>query len=142
MSKLKPQMPEVGLLKGVDIKTTSLCNITNIIRNDWKNINFAAKPYLFALHQLSDMEAMYFQDSARDIVTRFLCNSASWRGPIARLVKEELKRRLKNDPEQIKKLKIHYGKYKDQPIKKKEGLPPANMYRTYTIPADKKEMPF
>ena len=82
--------------------TTPLYEIASIIQKDWvdkkgkSNINFAAKPYVEAMGTLVNINDKYICDDGRDIVARFLCNANSWRGEIAKVVKLELKKRLKN----------------------------------------------
>lgn len=61
------------------------------IRNDWKNVNYAAKPYLDALSGLDSITDQYGYDSASSLVRYFLANAGSWRGETARRVKAELK---------------------------------------------------
>lgn len=65
------------------------------IRQDWKNVNYAAVPYLNAMMVLGDINSSYGLDSAREIVSRFLCNASTWRGENARRIKKELKDMLK-----------------------------------------------
>jgi hypothetical protein len=69
----------------------SLSVITADIRAHWPKVNYAAKPYLDALSQLSDVNSDYFADSARSVVLYFLSNATSWRGEDARRIKAELK---------------------------------------------------
>ena len=38
---------------------------------------------------------MYFMDSAREVVARFLANAGTWKGPVAKKIKTELKSMLK-----------------------------------------------
>jgi len=71
-----------------------ICRIGAIVRAHWPKPYFAAVPYLSALSDLYDMDSKCGHDSARDIVLRFLGNAQTWRGPIAKLVKAELKSRL------------------------------------------------
>lgn len=61
------------------------------IRKSWKNVNYAAEPYLKAMFTLIDKDSNYIADSATDIVLRFLCNANGWRGEDARRIKKELK---------------------------------------------------
>jgi len=68
--------------------------IAKEIKSSWKNPYFGAHPYLEAMFQLSSIEDNYYQDSARDIVTRFLANAGTWRGEDARRIKAELKKML------------------------------------------------
>lgn len=68
-----------------------LSNIAHDIRRDWKNVNFAAKPYLAAMLEMDQITDRYMYDSGRTIVNYFLANAGSWRGPVAKLIKAELK---------------------------------------------------
>ena len=65
--------------------------IARDIRKDWKKPNVYAIPYLEAMEVLDDIDEAYLFDSCRDVVVRFLCNSAGWRGEKARAIKAELK---------------------------------------------------
>lgn len=67
-------------------------DIAKEIREDWKNISPAAKPYLNAMLQLNCIDDKYGLDSASEIVLRFLCNAQTWRGEKARQIKNELKK--------------------------------------------------
>lgn len=75
-----------------------LSNIAHDIKRDWKNVNYAAVPYLNAMLQLNKLDDVYMYDSARSIVNYFLGNAAQWRGPVAKLIKTELKLMLANKP--------------------------------------------
>ena len=68
-----------------------LYEIAREIRKDWSPVNFAAKPYLDAMRELSSINDDYYADSARSVVLYFLSNAASWRGENARRIKAELK---------------------------------------------------
>ena len=68
-----------------------ICLIADEIRKDWKNVNYAAVPYLDAMSDLGSINEDYFQDSAKSVVLYFLANSNAWRGETARRVKAELK---------------------------------------------------
>lgn len=69
----------------------SLKLIARDIRQDWKNINYAAKPYLDAMETLLSITDNYGCDNAKSIVLYFLCNASTWRGPVAKSIKAELK---------------------------------------------------
>jgi hypothetical protein len=71
--------------------TNNISQIAGIIADDWKNVNYAARPYLQAMFSLISINDMYMYDSANSIVRRFLCNAGSWRGPVAKQVKIHLK---------------------------------------------------
>lgn len=64
------------------------------IKKDWKNINYSAKPYLEAMLQLSNINDSFYADSAREVILRFLVNAQTWRGPVAKQIKFELKNLL------------------------------------------------
>ena len=68
-----------------------LYEIASEIRKDWSPVNFAAKPYLDAMRELSSINDDYYEDSAHSVVLYFLSNAASWRGENARRIKAELK---------------------------------------------------
>ena len=44
---------------------------------------------------MSGMDDVYGAESAKDVVIYFSANASTWRGETARVVKAELKRRLK-----------------------------------------------
>ena len=75
--------------------TRPLETIAREIRSDWKNVNYAAEPYLDAMGQLNSINDDYYYDSARSVVLYFLSNAGTWRGDTARKVKLELKVLLK-----------------------------------------------
>ena len=71
--------------------TRPLYEIARDISKDWKNVNFAAKPYLEALRQLDKITDCFYSDTAKTVVIYFLGNASSWRGPVAKAIKLELK---------------------------------------------------
>ena len=68
-----------------------ISDIAYEIKKDWKNINYAAVPYLEAMFILSNIDQMYYNDTAKSIVLYFLSNASSWRGETAKRIKNELK---------------------------------------------------
>ena len=75
--------------------TMTLSELASVIANDWQGkVNYAAKPYLAAMHTLQSITDKYGLDSGQDIVIRFLGNAQTWRGDTARKVKAELNKRL------------------------------------------------
>jgi hypothetical protein len=70
--------------------------IAREIREDWARPYFGAVPYLDALASLGSIDGMYFYDTADSVVRYFLSNATTWRGPVARRVKAELKAMLKD----------------------------------------------
>ena len=81
------------------IKEGNLSDISRVIRRDLKAQNkkvpFGAEPYLEALDTMDNIGDMYGADSGSSIVAYALSNLSSYKGPVAREVKAELKRRLK-----------------------------------------------
>lgn len=71
-----------------------LSTIARDIRQNWPNVNYAAKPYLDAMAQLNAITDDYYCDSAVSVVLYFLSNATSWRGEHARRIKAELKAML------------------------------------------------
>lgn len=71
--------------------TRSISDIAAEIRGDWRNVNYAAKPYLDAMSSLDSVHDSYGVESARTVILYFLSNAGSWRGDTARRVKKELK---------------------------------------------------
>ena len=68
-----------------------LHEIARDIKANWPKVNYAAKPYLDALHELESVDDMYYADPASHIVNYFLANAQTWRGPEAKRIKDELK---------------------------------------------------
>lgn len=73
----------------------AIYDIANEISNDWKNVNFAAKPYLEAMYCLNSVTDNYGYDSGKVIVLYFLSNAGSWKGETAKRIKSELKQLTK-----------------------------------------------
>lgn len=69
----------------------SIYEIAKEIRRDWKNVNYAARPYLDAMSSLVSLDSHYGADSAQSVVAYFLANAQTWRGPVAKRIKAELK---------------------------------------------------
>lgn len=81
-----------------ELPKADLGGISAMIRADHaksnQQINYALRPYLDALSSLSTMNDMYGADSAGYVVSYLLANAGKWKGPTAKLIKAELKRRL------------------------------------------------
>lgn len=71
--------------------TRAISTIAREIVTDWRPVNYAAVPYLKAMHWLTTIDDDYFWDSGRSVVAYFLSNAGTWRGEVARRVKKELK---------------------------------------------------
>lgn len=65
-----------------------------LVRHDWRKPYFGAVPYIAALSRCRSLDTVFIAEPARDLVPYFLANAGTWRGPVARAVKAELKRRL------------------------------------------------
>lgn len=65
------------------------------IKRDWLKPNYAAKPYLDAMHQLSFIFENYGVEKASTIIAYFLANAGTWRGKTAKRIKLELKNLIK-----------------------------------------------
>jgi hypothetical protein len=66
------------------------------IERDWgSKVNYAARPYLDAMHSLRSARDNYGADSGESVVIYFLSNATGYRGPTARRLKDELKVALK-----------------------------------------------
>lgn len=72
-----------------------LSEIAKEIRADWKNVNYAAKPYLEAMMDCDTIDGSYGQDSCASVVGYFLSNASQWKGDKAKAIKKELNDMLK-----------------------------------------------
>jgi len=70
----------------------SLKEIAREITTDWEKVNFAAVPYLDAMHSLDSIDDNYYADTAQSVVVYFLANAGTWRGDNAKRIKAELKK--------------------------------------------------
>ena len=68
-----------------------ISHIARDIEANWPKVNYAARPYLDAMHYLNRIEDNYYADTARSIVAYFLSNARAFTGPEARRLKAELK---------------------------------------------------
>jgi len=78
-----------------NLSSLTISDIALIIANDWAKVNFAARPYLDAMFNLDSIKDMYYADTGRSVVLYFLNNASPWKGDTAKVVKAELKLRLK-----------------------------------------------
>ena len=81
----------------LQLPSAPLAQIASIIRKDWTSAPSGfqcALPYLQAMFRLSSIDESYGADFGRDVVLYFLSNAGTWRGPVAKLVKAELRFRL------------------------------------------------
>ena len=77
-------------------KKRTFQRIAKDIKSIWLNVYFGAVPYLEAMLTLdtSDPNAIYFYNTARDIVRYFLANAQTFKGADAERLKAELKSML------------------------------------------------
>jgi len=68
-----------------------LSNIAHDIKRDWKQVHYAALPYLNAMLNMDSIDSTYFYDSGTSIVRYFLANAGTWRGHVAQSIKSELR---------------------------------------------------
>ena len=71
--------------------TRPIYAIARDIKAAWPKVSPYAKPYLDAMGTLNTVNDKYYLDGARDIVLRFMCNAAGFRGDKAKALKAELK---------------------------------------------------
>ena len=70
----------------------SINTIAHEIQNDWKNVNYAAKPYLDAMLTMSNVNDGFGYDSGESVILYFLSNAGAWRGEVAKRIKTELRK--------------------------------------------------
>ncbi len=78
-----------------NLNCRSIRELAGLVDKDWKKVNYDAKPYLEAMYSLNTPNDVYGCDDGKSIILYFLSNASSWRGPIAREIKAELKQRVK-----------------------------------------------
>ena len=69
----------------------SISTIAREISREWKNVNYAAKPYLQAMRSLDSASDSFGYDSAKSVVSYFLANASGYRGDTAKAHKAALK---------------------------------------------------
>ncbi len=96
------------------IQNMTISEIGNITLRDWSRIvagntrrpsfYFTARPYLEAFLDINqvNVSGTYGYDSIQGIVLYFITNTSSWKSEMARIVKEELKRRLRENGYKIR----------------------------------------
>jgi hypothetical protein len=73
----------------------TLAEIATEIRETWPRPYFGAVPCIEAMSRLDKITDRYGLDDGETIVRYFLVNAQTWRGPVARRVKAELRELLK-----------------------------------------------
>ena len=77
------------------LRDMNVAQIARVIRRNWPKVYFGAVPYLDAMGSMDQITDTYGMDDGKSIVRYFMSNASTWRGPVAKVVKAELKRRLK-----------------------------------------------
>lgn len=65
--------------------------IAEEIKRNWRPVHPTAQPYLEAMFSLDKITDSYGFDTGKSVVLYFLSNSSTWRGEVARRIKDELK---------------------------------------------------
>lgn len=100
INDVSPQLLETisRVLEESNHNYRSISDIASEISKDWKQPNYAAKPYLQAMFSLDKMQDDYGQDSAVSVVSYFLSNASQWKGETAKRIKAELKAMCSGKP--------------------------------------------
>jgi hypothetical protein len=79
-----------------DLSTANVQHLISLIYADWDNVDSSAHAYLHAvdLSNCHDLDNPVGDETADIQMRHFLTHAAGWRGPTARAVKAELRRRL------------------------------------------------
>ena len=77
-----------------ELADLNIAQLAKVCLQDWKKVYFGAVPYLREMRGMSSVDDMVGCESGKSVVLYFLCNASTWRGPIAKLVKAELNRRV------------------------------------------------
>lgn len=75
----------------MDETMQNISTIAREISREWKNVNYAAKPYLEAMRSLDSASDSFGYDSAKSVVSYFLANASGYRGDTAKAHKAALK---------------------------------------------------
>lgn len=85
--RLRKETPTETLLRSLNV-------IFNEVDQSWTNPYFGAVPYIRALKSLDNLNDMFVNDKAVDLVRYFLSNAQTWKGVVARRIKKELKQMI------------------------------------------------
>lgn len=78
-----------------DLTKLHIYELAGLILHDTAKVSLHAQPYLSAMLGIDSINDMYIADTAYEVVAYFLSNAGTYRGENARLIKAELKRRMK-----------------------------------------------
>ena len=97
--KSKKETEGVDARTATKIKEGNISDLSRIISRDLqsqgKEVPYNLVPYLDALRQMDSADDVYGVESGKSIIAYALSNMASYKGPTAKAVKAELKRRMK-----------------------------------------------
>jgi hypothetical protein len=97
-------------MDNTQIQNKTISEIAYFVSRDWSKRSPLHEVYLSALRGVhcvnirdnQNNHYMYGSDSAQSVVLYFLCNASAYRGDNAKMVKAELKRRLRESGYLIK----------------------------------------
>lgn len=79
----------------ITLADLSIAQLAQAIEADWgERVNYAARPYLDAMHSMARADDAYGLDDGHMVIAYFLSNARGWRGPTAKAIKAELNRRI------------------------------------------------
>ena len=78
-----------------DYSEMDICDLAQVILKDWTNMYFGAVPYVEAMGYVRKLSDPYGVEDGATQVIYFLGNANTWRGEVARQVKKELNKRVK-----------------------------------------------
>ncbi len=94
-----PKATDIDARTATTIREGNISDLSRIISRDFrsqgKEVPYNLVPYLDALRQMDSADDVYGVESGKSIIAYALSNMASYKGPTARAVKAELKRRMK-----------------------------------------------
>lgn len=86
-------------IDNIDFSKLTINEIAWRIKDDWEGLSSKKHKYprelVAAMESLTTLSDSYYLDSGSEVVSRFIANSRDWNSYLSRIVKDELKRRLK-----------------------------------------------
>lgn len=93
-----PKATDIDARTATKIKEGNISDLSRLISRDLqsqgKEVPYNLVPYLDALRQMDSADDVYGVESGKSIIAYALSNMTSYKGPTARAVKAELKRRM------------------------------------------------
>lgn len=94
MSEPKKEPAKASTVTMEHLAELSISQIAYMVRKDWKRPYFGCVPYIEAMLSIEHITDRYVVGDGTSVVRGFLANAQQYRGPIARMVKAELNKRL------------------------------------------------